>query len=315
MALALELLLFAVGLTVALVASSRAVNEARELALGLGAPPFVVGFVLVAVGTDLPEIANSITAHLQGEGDINVGDSIGSVLAQYTLVLGLIPLLAGAFLVNRREVTTVGLLTIPGLVLSILLVRDDYLGRLDGLLLVGTWLILVAVAIRVLPTNVDHDAPPPPPARPHLIRIAVVLVLLALVGVGASLAVRSLVRIADLAGVSEFLIAYFGAALATSAPELVVVGTAALRGAYGLALGDALGASFVDSSLSIGIGPLVAAAPVTGAVAIPGIAYALAATVVATLLLATRGRHDRRSSVLLLALYALAYVLVLGADL
>lgn len=314
MALALELLLFAVGLTVALVASSRAVNEARELALGLGAPPFVVGFVLVAVGTDLPEIANSITAHLQGEGDINVGDSIGSVLAQYTLVLGLIPLLAGAFLVNRREVTTVGLLTIPGLVLSILLVRDDYLGRLDGLLLVGTWLILVAVAIRVLPTNVDHDAPPPP-ARPHLIRIAVVLVLLALVGVGASLAVRSLVRIADLAGVSEFLIAYFGAALATSAPELVVVATAALRGAYGLALGDALGASFVDSSLSIGIGPLVAAAPVTGEAAIPGIAYALVATVVATLLLATRGRHDRRSSVLLLALYALAYVLVLGADL
>jgi len=314
MALALELLLFAVGLTVALVASSRAVNEARELALGLGAPPFVVGFVLVAVGTDLPEIANSITAHLQGEGDINVGDSIGSVLTQYTLVLGLIPLLAGAFLVNRREVTTVGLLTIPGLVLSMLLVRDDYLGRLDGLLLVGTWLILVAVAIRVLPTNVDHDAPPPP-ARPHLIRIAVVLVLLALVGVGASLAVRSLVRIADLAGVSEFLIAYFGAALATSAPELVVVATAALRGAYGLALGDALGASFVDSSLSIGIGPLVAAAPVTGEAAIPGIAYALAATVVATLLLATRGRHDRRSSVLLLALYALAYVLVLGADL
>ena len=95
MALALELLLFAVGLTVALVASSRAVNEARELALGLGAPPFVVGFVLVAVGTDLPEIANSITAHLQGEGDINVGDSIGSVLTQYTLILGLIPLLAG----------------------------------------------------------------------------------------------------------------------------------------------------------------------------------------------------------------------------
>ena len=314
MALALELLLFAVGLTVALVASSRAVNEARELALGLGAPPFVVGFVLVAVGTDLPEIANSITAHLQGEGDINVGDSIGSVLTQYTLVLGLIPLLAGAFLVNRREVTTVGLLTIPGLVLSILPVRDDYLGRLDGLLLVGTWLILVAVAIRVLPTNVDHDAPPPP-ARPHLIRIAVVLVLLALVGVGASLAVRSLVRIADVAGVSEFLIAYFGAALATSAPELVVVATAAFRGAYGLALGDALGASFVDSSLSIGIGPLVVGAPVTSEAAIPGIAYALAATVLATLLLMTRGRHDRRSSALLLALYALAYVLVLGADL
>lgn len=312
MALALELVIFVTALAVALLASSRAVAESRALAAALGAPPFVVGFALVAVGTDLPEIANSITSHLQGQGDINVGDSIGSVLAQYTLVLGLIPLIAGAFGVNRREIVVVGLMTIPGLLLSALAVRDDWLSRGDGLLLVGTWVVLLAIAIRVLPTGVDPD--PPASERSHAVRVAVILTALLVVGVAASLAVRSLVRVAELAGVSEFLIAYFGAALATSAPELVVVTTAALRGAYGLALGDAVGASFVDSSLSIGIGPVVAPAAVTGGAAIAGIAYALAATVLAISLLAGRRRHDRLSATLLLVAYLFAYVLVIAAD-
>lgn len=86
-ALYIGLLLF--GLTVAIVGSDLAVSYTRALAAALGAPPFVVGVVLVAIGTDLPEIANSIASHLQGEGDVNVGDSIGSTLTQYTFVLAI----------------------------------------------------------------------------------------------------------------------------------------------------------------------------------------------------------------------------------
>lgn len=309
MTLILELVLFIGGLTAALVGSSRAVAEARALASALGAPPFLIGVTIVAVGTDLPEIANSITAHLQGKGDINVGDSIGSVLTQYTLVLAVIPLVFGAFRVNRREVIIVGSLTVPGLVLSAVLVADGWLGHLDGLVLVSTWLVLLILAIRILPRQAAEDLAYK--ERSHVVRVGLILVALLIVGVGASLAVRSLVSIAELAGVSEFLIAYFGAALATSAPELVVVITAASRGAYGLALGDALGASFVDASLSIGAGPLIAGAAVTAHAAVSGVTYALLATVAATILLAVRGRHDRRSGLALLALYLLAYVVVI----
>jgi hypothetical protein len=42
-----------------------------------GLPPFIVGVVLVSIGTDLPELASSIAAHAEGEGDVNVGDSVG----------------------------------------------------------------------------------------------------------------------------------------------------------------------------------------------------------------------------------------------
>src|ERR671919_2473029 len=112
--------LLLVGLAAAIAASELAVSYTRALAAALGAPPFVVGVVLVAVGTDLPEIANSIASHIQDEGDVNVGDSIGSTLTQYTFVLGLFPLVIAVIAVSRRQVGLVTVLTLGGLALTTL---------------------------------------------------------------------------------------------------------------------------------------------------------------------------------------------------
>src|ERR671924_1513094 len=115
MEVALQVFFFVGGLGVAIVASDKAVAYTRALAAALGAPPFIVGVALVSIGTDLPEIANSIAAHVEGEGDVNVGDSVGSTLTQYTLVLGLFPLVAGALVIDRRQVGVVTALTMGGL--------------------------------------------------------------------------------------------------------------------------------------------------------------------------------------------------------
>jgi len=125
--------------------------------------------------------------------------------------------------------------------------------------------------------------------------------------------VRALVRIAELAGVPEFVIAFFGASLGTSAPEIAVDITALLRGAPAIALGDALGSSLIDATLSIGIGPIVAPAEVTPRLAVVGSLYTLAAVGAVGMLLALRRRHDRVSGVVLVSLYALAYVVLIRA--
>jgi cation:H+ antiporter len=124
----------------------------------------------------------------------------------------------------------------------------------------------------------------------------------------------SLTRLAELAGVPEFVIAFFGASLGTSAPEIVVDVTALLRGAPAIALGDALGSSLVDSTLSIGAGPLVAPAEVTPRLALAGTFYTLTAVGIVGGLLGRRRRHDHRSMAVLFGLYGLAYVVLLSAD-
>jgi cation:H+ antiporter len=309
--IAFYLVLLLVGLGAALLASELAVAYTRALAVGLGAPPFVIGVVLVAVGTDLPEIANSITSHLQGEGDVNVGDSVGSTLTQYTFVLGLFPLVAGALVISRFQVGLVTVLTMGGLGLTTLFVLDGHLNHAEGLALIAAWAAATIVMTKLLSNGAADD----PPAVRHdgkLAQALVALGALGLVAVGATLAVHSLVRLAESLGVPEFLLAFFGASVGTSLPEIMVDVTALRRGAPGIALGDALGSSLVDSTLSIGAGPAIAPADVTTRLAVVGSLYTLAAVAAVGAVLALRRRHDRVSAAVLMSLYALSYVILLG---
>lgn len=313
MDIALNIFLLAGGLGVALVASDRAVAYTRAFAAALGAPSFVVGVVLVSIGTDLPEIANSIAAHVQGEGDVNVGDSVGSTLTQYTLVLGLFPLVVPVVAIRRRQIGLVSAFTMAGLGLTVLFVADGWLGRPEGLVLVLSWVVLSFALVRLLPGEAEAHPPRVRLTRPFQ-QAGVVLLALGFVGFGATVAVRALVRLAELVGVPEFVIAFFGASLGTSAPEIVVDLMALARGAPAIALGDALGSSFVDSTLSIGAGPLVAPAEVTPRLAVVGSLYALVAVAIVGLVLGARRRLDRYASAVLIGLYAFAYVVLIGAS-
>ena len=313
MDIVVSIVLLVGGLGLALVASDIAVSYTRSLAALLGAPPFVVGVVLVALGTDLPEIANSIASHVQEEGDVNVGDSVGSTLTQYTFVLGLFPLVIAVIAISRLQVGLVSALTIGGLLLTSLFVLDGSLGRVDGILLVLAWAGSMFLVTRLLPMT--------PPEKPPAVRlqrrgaqVAVILGALAVVGVGATVAVRSLVALSEELGVPEFLLAFFGASLGTSAPEIAVDITALRQGAPAIALGDALGSSLIDSTLSIGIGPIVEPAPVTTRLAVIACLYTAAAVAVVALVLIARRRHDRVSAPILVGLYALSYLVLIALD-
>ncbi len=61
---------------------------AVTLAEGLGISPAVIALTAVAVGTSLPELATSIIASLRGEGDICVGNIIGSNFFNLLAILG-----------------------------------------------------------------------------------------------------------------------------------------------------------------------------------------------------------------------------------
>jgi cation:H+ antiporter len=309
----IPLVLVLVGLALAIGASDIAVGYTRAIAAALNAPAFLVGVVLVSIGTDLPEIANSIAAHLQDEADVNVGDSVGSTLTQYTFVLGLFPIIIAVIAVSRRQVGVVSALTAGGLGLTAILTADGYLGRLDGILLVGAWVAAIAILARVLGGG---EVDEPPEVRVSRIgpQIGVLFLALGVVGFGATVAVRALVDLAETVGVPEFILAFFGASMGTSAPEIAVDLTALSRGAPAIALGDALGSSLVDATLSIGVGPIVAPAAVTARLAVVASLYSLAAVVLVGSVLAWRRRHDWRSAAFCMAAYLFAYVVVIGAD-
>jgi cation:H+ antiporter len=313
MAVALEIFLFVGGLTVALLASSRAVDYTRALAAALGAPSFVVGVALVSIGTDLPELANAVAAHLKDEGDVNVGTAVGSALVQYTFVVGLFPLIIAIIPIARRQVVPVSVLTVAGLGLATLTVADGRLTRPEGLGLVLAWAAFLLIIVRMTPGLV-HDEPPKVRFQNRFGQVGIVLFTLALVGLGATIAVEALVGLAEEFGVPEYLLGFFGASIGTSAPELVVDLTALMRGAPGIAFGDAFGSSLVDATLTIGVGGLVKPADISTGLAVTGAVYSMVAVGVVGAMLAIRRRHDRVSGGVFVGLYFAAYAVLIGLN-
>ncbi len=310
MGLAVAALAMVAGFTVAVLASRAAVSGAGHLVARTRLPPFVVGITLVALGTDLPEITNSIVASLEGLGDVNVGDSIGSVVTQITLVLGLMPLLGGVLLLPRRRTAVVGVGIAAALALGSVLMRDGDLARVDGAALVGSWVLLSFVVWRL---GDSGEAERPPRADGGITRPVVQLAVgLAVITGGVMAAIWGVVNLAEAAGVPVFLVSFFGASLGTSLPEVIFSVTALRRGQSEMAVGDALGASMVDATLSIGIGPLVAPTLVSTDLVESAVTVALVVVLLVTAILAVRRRHTIVTGLLLVLLYLGVYVVVLA---
>jgi cation:H+ antiporter len=288
---------FLAGLVAASLASRRSVTHALRAADASQMSSGFIGMTVMAIGTDLPEIANSIISAATGHGDLNVGDSAGSAVTQVTLVLGI--LCFGARLTaDRRTVAILGTLTAIALGAIGLLIRDGSFGRLDGTMLLLAWLVVV-----IAMTSISGEQPVET-VRPHQLgqHVARTGLWLVVVAVAATVVVQSFVAITESLGVPEVLAGAIVLALGTSLPELIVDWTAVRRGAAALALGDLFGSSFLDATLAIGIGPTItptalsAAAAATCFVAAVGM---LAATAITT----WRSTLGRQTSVLLIGVY------------
>jgi cation:H+ antiporter len=299
-----------IGFAITVFASRRAVVEARSLVAGTRIPPFIIGITLVSIGTDLPEIANSIVASISGHGDINVGDSIGSAATQSTLVLGLLPILGGAFVVGARRVAPIGIATVGALLLGAWLMADGMLSRSDAVILILAWIAGSAVAMRQLPEGSQPTIRVE--AQDKLRRALMMMLALGFVGGGAATAVWAVTQLAAVLGAPEYLIAFFIASIGTSLPELAVDLTALRTGLRDLAVGDVLGSTMIDTTLSVGAGPLIAPVAVTANQVVPGSLLAAAVIGLVVVLLALRRTLDWKSGSVLIGLYLCFYVALLA---
>ena len=300
---ALAVLPFLVGMAVLAYSSKKAVEHTVSIASNLNISPLLIGLVVVSVGTDIPEIFNSIMSSSIGHGDINVGDSFGSILAQITLIIGLITVIGGAFKVRRDEIVVIGACELLALIAAISMVEDGYISRMNAVFLVASWPLLVIIIRNVL--RKDYAVQP----SDRKLRRHVIVAVAGYLGVmlGAYIVINAVVTMSSLLRVPEYFISFFVVAIGTSLPELAVDLTAVLKKQYEIAIGDAIGSCIVDAGLSIGIGPLIFPTAVSGRLAETTGLYALLVSAVVILTLALRRKVDRKAGVFFIALYSLSY--------
>jgi len=85
--------MFIFSLIVLFVSSNFVVKYASLLSIDFALPPILIGLFLVALGTSLPELVFSVRSGMLGHQEFIMGNLIGSVIINATLVLGITALI------------------------------------------------------------------------------------------------------------------------------------------------------------------------------------------------------------------------------
>ena len=78
------------------------VDNAVKLSKIWGLPEIIIGATIVSVGTTLPELSASVTSALQGNGSFALGNAVGSIITNTSLIIG-IGALYGKIPVDRKS--------------------------------------------------------------------------------------------------------------------------------------------------------------------------------------------------------------------
>lgn len=149
-------LLFAGGLAGVVVSSHFIVEATPVVAMALGLPDVVIGLVVVALGTSIPEVATCIVAARKGQGALAVGNILGADILNICWIAGASalanPLVVPADVVNFMFPWMLAIvLTMLGLM------RIGYeLNRWKGLVLLA---LCIAYLIALFVTNPGALAP------------------------------------------------------------------------------------------------------------------------------------------------------------
>ena len=217
---------------------------------------FVIGAVIVGVGTSFPELVVSSIGAIEGNSDIAIGNVIGSNIFNVLGILGLTALIMPVAV--SKENKQFDLPFCIGLsVLTLLLVFNFFTGgievisRIDGLILLAIFGFFMWSSLR---SNKKEEVTVEMVVTNKQLSIGIGKVFL---GLGALiLASRffldNAILIAKAWGVNEAFIAITLVACGTSLPELAASLVAAAKKNTQLALGNVIGSNIFNLSLILG---------------------------------------------------------------
>jgi len=246
------------GLVLLIWGADRFVYGAAASARNMGIAPLLIGLTVVAFATSAPEILVSVVASMQGQPGLAFGNAIGSNIVNIGLVLGLtavirpIPLESATLRREMPALLAVSLLTVS-LFLDTRLSRPDGIVMLTGLAIVMIWFVRLGIRSAANdPIKMDYEAEIPDDVS-NKRAILWLVVGLATLLIGAEWLVDGATSVATSIGVSDVVIGITIVAFGTSVPELAVSLVSALRGEYGLAIGNIVGSNIFNLLAVIGV--------------------------------------------------------------
>jgi cation:H+ antiporter len=250
------------GLILLVHGADQFVNGASQTARKLGVAPLVIGLTIVGISTSLPEVLVGAVAAANGKTQIAIGNALGSNIANIGLVLGGTALVT-PIVVASRTLRREFLLMVIAMVIALALMFNDYLSRLDGVLLllalagIVGWIVLLAKASpRSDPLAREYAREYGDDSR---LGHSLLLILFGLVVLlaGAHILVNGAVFVAKSFGISDLVIGLTIIAVGTSLPELAASIMSVHKHEPDIAIGNVIGSNMFNMLMVLGVPALI----------------------------------------------------------
>ena len=232
--------------------------------------PFIIGVVIVAGGTSLPELAASLQSINLGFEGIVIGNVIGSNIANILLIIGVVALINPIVEIKTSTDSSFSLVHKVGyfvsknisdfvaIISSIIFIYFCFTGSItwiEGILmLVCLFVFLVSILMK---DKADYEEETD---KSISLWISLVFVIVGLLGViyGSKLFISGATDIAKNFGLSETVIGITIIAIGTSLPELATGIVAAIKKQTDFAIGNILGSNIYNIFGVLGVSSLFA---------------------------------------------------------
>ena len=255
----IKTLLLIIGFIILIKGADIFIDGASSIATNFKVSKLLIGLTIVNLGTGAPELAIGFKSVLSGNGDIVLGNVIGSNILNILLIIGLSSLVRSLTVRSstvKKELPIALLITI----LFSLLISDNLFNpsainsftRREGIILLLFFSIFIYYLFTMYHNKIDEDREEKGILSNKLSIIYIILGITCIV-LGSNLVVDNAALLARKLGITERIIALTIIALGTSLPELVTSLTATKKGEFDIAMGNIVGSNIYNIGIVLGL--------------------------------------------------------------
>ncbi len=256
----LQVFILLVGFLLLVKGADWFVEGAAGIAKKLGIPQLIIGLTIVAMGTSMPEAAVSITAALQENAGITIGNIVGSNILNILIILGITALITNVAIQKSTLYYEIPYMIVITIVLMIFGITGGEITFVEGIIF---WLLFIVFLGYLFVMSKKGSSQEDEEVKDIPVWKCILFMLVGGVMVvkGSDFAVSGASAIARFFGMSERFIGLTIVAFGTSLPELVTSVTAAKKGNAGIAIGNIVGSNIFNILFVIGTTALICTVP------------------------------------------------------
>lgn len=246
----LQIGIFIIAVAVLVWASDKFIEAADSIGKFLRLPSFIIGVLLIGIGTSLPELVTSLVAVSENSSEIVVGNVFGSNIVNIYLVFGAAALFSRSFEIKHDIMKT----DLPFLMLATgyisIAVMDLQFSFGEGVICL---IMLILYLYRSLKDGAIETLIYEKYHTPTVIDWIFIILTPALIFLSSKFLITSIKEIAVIIGVGNEIVASTAVALGTSLPELMVSIQAGRKGQNEIAVGNVLGSNLFNILAVMGL--------------------------------------------------------------